>query len=254
MHKPKLPKIIKSTQKMISKRSPEILTAIGVAGIFTTAVLAVKATPKALQMIEKETEAKGEPLTKKETVKAAWKCYIPAIVTGVSSAACVIGANSVNAKRNAALAAAYTLSETAFAEYKEKVVETIGKEQEQVVREAVIKDKLDKNPVKNSEIIMTGRGDDICYDALTGRYFKSDMDFLKKVENNINRKMRNENYISLNEFYTEIGLPTTKIGDNIGWNIDRGYIDLEFSAMLTEDGQPCLVLDYSVEPTYDYWR
>ena len=254
MHKPKLPKIIKSTQMMISKRSPEILTSIGVAGIFTTAVLAVKATPKALQMIEKETEVKGEPLTKKETVKVTWKCYIPAVITGVTSAACVIGANNVNTKRNAALAAAYTLSETAFAEYKEKVVETIGKEQEQVVREAVIKDKLEKNPVKNSEIIMTGRGDDICYDALTGRYFKSDIEFLKKVENEINRKMRNENYISLNEFYAEIGLPGTKIGDNVGWNIDRGYVDLEFSAMLTEDGQPCLVLDYSVEPTYDYWR
>jgi hypothetical protein len=66
--------------------------------------------------------------------------------------------------------------------------------------------------------------------------------------------MRDEMYISLNEFYYEIGLNPISIGDDIGWNIDRGYIELNFSSQLTDDGNPCLVIDYQVAPRYEYNR
>lgn len=255
MNKPNLSKIAKGIRMSISKHSPEILTGIGIAGMVITTVMAVRATPKALILIEdKKAENDVDKLTPVETIKATWTCYIPAAITGCLSIFCLIGASSVNARRNAALATAYTLSESALKEYQGKVIETIGEKKEQSVRDAIAKDRIDKNPVSSREVIITEKGNTLCYDAISGRYFKSDIDKLKKAENELNRRMRDEMYISLNEFYYEIGLNPTKIGDDLGWNIDHGYIELNFSSQLTDDGNPCLVIDYQVTPRYEYNR
>ncbi len=245
--------VIQNMRTAVKKHSPEILTGIGIAGMITTTVMAVRATPKALRLIdEKKEELETDELTPKETIQAAWPCYIPAAITGTVSIACLIGASSVNIRRRAALATAYSLSESALKEYQEKVVETIGKKKEESIRDAVAKDKIEKNPVSSREVIITEKGNTLCYDAVSGRYFKSDIDKLKKAENELNRRMRDEMYISLNDFYYEIGLKGTSIGDEIGWNIDKGYINLDFSSQLAEDGTPCLVIGYYVEPRYDF--
>ena len=250
-------KFIKNAQFVLSKHSPEILTGLGIAGMVTTTVLAVKATPKALRIIEDYEECilcDHEKIKPVDAVRITWKCYIPAAVTGTISIACLIGASSVNVRRNAALATAYKLSETALMEYREKVVETIGEKKEKTIKDAIAKDYVEKNPVKQNEIVITGKGDTLCCDKLFGRYFKSDMDKLKKIENELNRRMRNENYISLNEFYYEVGLDGVDAGDLLGWNIDRGYIDLDFSSQLATDGTPCLVVSFWNQPRYDYDR
>jgi len=253
MGKLNLSNIVKDVRTAMKKHSPEILTGIGIAGMITSTVMAVRATPKAIKLIEEEKDRQNiEKLKPLDIIKTTWTCYIPAAITGGLSVICLIGASSVNARRNAALATAYTLSESALKEYQEKVIETIGEKKEQTVRDAIAKDRIDKNPVSSREVIITEKGNTLCYDAISGRYFKSDIDKLKKVENELNRRMRDEMYISLNEFYYEIGLNPISIGDDIGWNIDRGYIELNFSSQLTDDGNPCLVIDYQVTPRYDY--
>ena len=249
-----LSNIAKSMRTSIRKHSPEILTGLGIAGMIATTVMAVRATPKAIQLIDEAKHEKEEALTVPETVKTAWKCYIPAAITGVTSIACLVGASSVNARRNAAIATAYTLSETALREYKDKVVETIGEKKEQVVRDAIAKDKIEKNPLSKNEVYITNKGETLCYDAISGRYFKSDMDRLRKAENEINRRLLRDEYISLNEFYYEIGLGETKMGNDLGWNIGKGFVTFNFSSQLAEDGTPCLVLDFEVAPVYDYYR
>ncbi|MBQ8135452.1 MAG: hypothetical protein IJ192_13790 [Clostridia bacterium] len=255
MGKQSLSGILKSVQMAMKKHSPEILTGIGIAGMITTTVMAVKATPKALILIEeKKSTEKLEELPSVEIVKTAWFCYIPTAITGVLSIACLVGASSVNLKRNAALATAYTLSETALKEYKDKVVEVIGEKKAETVKDAIAKDKIEKDPVSAKEIIITEHGNTLCYDVLSGRYFKSDIDKLKKIENELNRKMLSETYITLNEFYSEMGLNEIKLGNELGWNINsNGFISLEFSSQLSEDGTPCLVLGYHVAPRYDFY-
>lgn len=248
-----LSSMVKSVRKSIVKHSPEILVGLGIAGMLSTTVLAVKATPKALILIEEAKEEKEvEKLTPVETIKAAWPCYIPAAVTGVLSVACLIGANSVNARRNAALATAYTLSETALREYKDKVVETIGEKKEQTIRDAIAKDRIERNPVTNNEVFITDKGNTLCYDPISGRYFKSDIDKIKSAKNDINAQILRDGFASLNDFYYEIGLNNTSQGDDLGWNYDRGQTDLTFSSQLAEDGTPCLVLNFTVAPKYDY--
>lgn len=255
MSKVNMGKLFKDVQATVSKHSPELLTGIGIAGMITTTVLAVKATPKALTLIEnKKEELQLDPadnLTPVETVKATWKCYIPAAITGVMSIACLIGASSVNARRNAALATAYNLSATALSEYKEKVVETIGEKKEREIRDKVAEEKLEKNPVNNSTIVMTNKGNTRFMDAITKRRFTSDIETINQIVNRLNRRMVNgEDYISLNEFYYEIGLEGCDVGDELGWNVARGLIELPDPphAIVDTDGVPCIVLEYQVAP------
>ena len=153
MNKPNLSKIVRSVQYTLGKYTPQILTGIGVAGMVTTVVLAVKATPKALTLIEdKKEELDTDKLTVVDTVKAAWKPYIPAVATGILSTVCIIGGNAVGTRRTAALAAAYKISETALHEYKDAVVETIGEEKSKEVKEKVVQNKMDKNPVTEKQM------------------------------------------------------------------------------------------------------
>ena len=250
----KLAKFFTDSKKTISKHSPEILTGLGIAGFITTTVMAVKATPKAMWLIEEEKDTlEKDKLTVVETVKVAWKPYIPAAITGVSSVACIIGASSVNYKRNAALATAYQVSRAALSEYKEKVVETIGEKKEKQIRDKVAKDKIEKHPASKTEVIITDNGNVLCYDPLSGRYFNSSIEYIRKVVNDLNfRMIGGEMYISLNEFYNEIGLSDIKRGDDIGWNISRGQIEVSFSSQLSDDGKPCIVIDYMVDPKEDF--
>lgn len=253
MNKAHFTRFFKNAQVTLTKHSPEILTGIGIAGMITTTILAVKATPKALKKIEevKETVGKDE-LTKAETVKATWKCYIPSMVTGTASIACLIGASSVHVRRNTALATAYKLSETALSEYRDKVVETLGEKKEHLIRDGVNKDRVDKNPASKSEVIITEKGNTLCLDTISKRYFKSDMEKIKRAVNEMNRRMILDMYVSLNEFYDELGLDHTSIGDDLGWNIDNGFIDIYFGSAIADDGTPCIVLDYQVAPRWDY--
>ena len=250
-------KLCKDAKVMVSKRSPEILTGLGIAGVISTTVLAVQATPKALDLIARAEDKKfdnghGNKLTVSEKMKVAWKPYIPAAITGIASISCIIGASSVHAKRNAAIAAAYNLSQTALTEYKEKVVETIGEKKEQAIKDKISKDKIKKDPVSKSEVIVTGKGNTLCYDAFNSRYFYSDIDQIKRAINELNRIMLNQMYVSLNDFYDELNLKHSGNGDELGWKLDDGFIEIDFSSQLSDDGRPCLVIEYMVAPRYDY--
>lgn len=257
MNKPNFTKLIRTVQTFTTKHSPEILVGLGITGMVSSTVLAVRATPKAVRLIEaKKEELQVDKLKPVDTVKACWKCYIPAVVTGVSGMACVIGSTSVSVRRHAALATAYSLSETALTEYKEKVIETIGEKKEQIVREKIAEDRLEKNPVTNSEVIITGKGETLCYDHLSGRYFKSDIEKIKRVVNELNHDMINDmGYVSLNEFYDRLDLEPTELGYTLGWSIDmnrEGFIDVNFSAKVAADGTPCIVVEYVNAPKYGF--
>ena len=258
--------IQKATQKLgqiILQNSPTILTGLSVAGLFTTVIMAVKATPKALQLIKEEEDYREDAcmvsqgvdpdlLTKLDVIHITWQCYIPAMIMGGVTIACIIGANSIHLRRNAALASVYSLTEATLKEYQAKVVETLGEKKAQNIKDEIAKDTIKNHPLNDKEIIITGKGDTLCYDVLSGRYFKNDIENIRKTQNDLNRDLMSEMFISLNEVYYALKLSNTKMGNDVGWNIDDGMIDFNFSSQLTEDGVPCLVVDYSVGPRFDY--
>lgn len=238
-----------------SKHSPEILIGVGIAGMFSSVVMAVKATPKVYSTIEKEKEIRRlecEPeLTKLDIVKMSWKPYLPATIMFGCSTACIIGANSVNAKRNAVLTAACHVSERALAEYRDKVVEVIGEEKEKEIRDKVSKSRMEKDPVTNNTVILA-KGETLCYDTISGRYFNSDVDKIKKAENELNHILITGDYCSLNEFYDMLDIPATEMGSAVGWNVKDGLVEIYFSAQIADNGQPCVVMNFDIQPTYNF--
>ena len=255
MRKPKVAGLVNGVRTFTVKHTPEILVGIGITGMITTTVLAVGATPKALILIDEKKKEEGvDELSPLEVAKTTWKCYVPAAVTGTLSVACMIGGSSVSARRNAALATAYKLSETALTEYREKVIDTIGERKERDIRDKVDKSRVEKNPVSKSEVFITEKGNTLCLDYYSGRYFKSDIEQIKKAVNELNRTMLVDMYVSLNEFYDELGLDHTSIGDQVGWKVDDGLIELDFSSQIADDGTPCIVLNYRVAPKHDFSR
>jgi hypothetical protein len=245
--------IVKNAVKSVEKNRPQIFTFLGIAGLVGAGVLAVKQTPKALRLIEeKKKEENKENLTVVETIKTTWKCYVPAATTAIVSGSLIVAASAENIKRNTVLSAAYALSQSAIKEYQEKVVETFGEKKEREVRESIARDKVEKNPLVNNEVIITEKGNSLCYDIFAGRYFKSDIDKIKKSVNDLNKSLMNENYISLNDFYYELGLSPTKLGNELGWNSSDKLIEVAFSSTLAKDGTPCIVLDYKIAPKWDY--
>lgn len=256
MTKLNLTQIAKSVQLVIKQHQPEILTGLGIGGMITATVMAVSVTPKALDLMaeikDKHSEDTDKKAFAKDVITKVAPVYLPATLVGGVAIGCLVGASSVNYRRNAALATAYTLSEKALKEYQEKVVETIGAKKEQTVRSAIVQDKLDQNPVVDREVYITGRGDTLFFDLMSSRYFESDIEKIKKSVNTLNHRLLREDYVSINDFYEEIGLSFTKLGDEMGWRVDKGLIEVEFIPRMSSDGRPCLALDYSVTPDYNY--
>lgn len=240
--------VTKSIWKGAKKRSPEILTGVGIAGMVMSTVLAVRATPKALTLIAvKKEELQVEALDGKETVKAAGKCYIPAAAVAVVSIACLVGASSKNLRRNAALATAYSLSESTLKEYQEKVIETIGEEQEETIRKKVYEDRVDKGYLRDAVLIDAG-GDDAFYDPKSGRLFKCKKSLIDAAVNEINRVLRDERYQLVNDFYEELGLEPTDLGAIAGWSLDYGYLEISYEPFMRDDGTVITTLEYDIIP------
>lgn len=244
--------LAKSVVKGVEKHSPEILTGIGIAGMFVSVVLAVKVTPKALEKIN---EDHPDGCTKAEAVKSAWKFYIPVAVSATCSTACIIGATTINLKRNAALAAAYTLSESFAKEYKESVLETIGEKKEAEVRENIAQKKVDKLTENDFKSCKNSNDDTTWFlDPYSGRPFKSSMNRLFKVQNEVNNMLLNESVVSLNDLYYMIGLDPNKDGDQLGWNNDKGLLNFNYTPVLSKELDEAgnriavIALDYNIEP------
>lgn len=240
--------ILKGIKSFVSTNSPVILTGLGVAGTVSTAILAAKAGYKH-GVADAVGGVSDDP---KQRLKECYKHYIPATSLGVVTITSIILANSVSTKRTAAMASIYSVTDSAFREYKSKVVETLGEKKEAEVRDKIAQDRVDKNPPPASMMLM-GDNKVPCYDSLTGRYFESDIETIRKAQNNINAQCINSVYASQNDFYREVGLNPTPYGEEVGWTTDH-KMDITFSSTIADNGKPCLVLDYDLQPTRDYYK
>lgn len=240
--------IFANTSKSLKSNSPEILTALSITGLISTAYLTGKASYKAAEVIDYNERTGGvsdNPRQRlKENVQATWRLYIPAAACGFFSIGCIVGASHASSRRTTAAVAAYSLSERAFSEYREKVIEEIGKGKEQKIRDQIVQDKVSEKPPVSKEVLIAGTGHILCCELYTHRYFRSDMESLRKAQNDVNVRIVNHLYVTLEEFYDLINLPHTSTSDTVGWNSDK-LLELQFSTVLSEDGEPCLAFDYN---------
>lgn len=248
----KLNEVLNKSIRTVKLNSPEILTGLGVAGVPITAYLVARASFKAARTIQEEPEGKRiiagvpykeEELPFKTKAKLVWKHYIPAGVAGAATMACIIGSSKASGQRTAAAVTAYSLTERAFSEYKEHVIEEIGKNKEQKIHDEIAQKTVTENP-PTKEVIIGGRGEVLCCELRTRRYFKSDMETIRKAMNDVNAWVVHEGEVAMDEFYDLLGLEHTSESDRMGWDSDK-LLDLKFSTTLAPGGEPCLAFDYT---------
>lgn len=243
----------RNTKLFAKQHSSTILTCIGAAGVIATSVTAVKATPKAMLLLQEAEKEKGENLTKMEAVKVAAPAYIPSIVIGVSTIACIFGANVLNKQRQAALMSAYAMLDSSYKGYKKKVEELYGEEASVEVRGEIAKDAYEEDETSIEE------GKQLFFDYYSMRYFESTIEEVQRAEYRINRNLVMRDYAFLNEFYEELGLPPLESGEALGWSMgacmDRywqSWIDFTHEKVVMEDGLECLVIVMQCEPIPDF--
>ena len=245
-----------SSKLYLKRNSSTILTCVGTVGVVATSFMAVKATPKAMKLLQKAEEEKGEELTKFEKVKVAGPAYIPATIMGVSTIACIAGANVMNKRQQASMASAYALLNNSYKEYKAKVAAMYGEEKEEEIREEIAKDHYDGKGVTNSNNVLF-------YDEFSQRYFESTIEKVQKAEYYLNRDMAMRDYAYLNEFYEWLGIDTIESGWKLGWSIGccldlywQNWIDFDHSKVTLDDGTECIKILMFQEPIpdfEDYW-
>jgi len=248
---------------VLNKNSPTILTTLGIAGFISTVVMAVRATPKVVEVLYQEDNFKREQfnrifvengphvypgLTNIEKVELTWKYYLPSVLMGATSIACIVASTSINNRRNVALTSLLAVAESTLKDYQAKVIETIGEKKEKKIKEELAEDGLKKNPINQNAIIVSGLGDTLCQDQYTGRYFKGDVENIRKVVNDFNRRLLTEMRISLNDLYSDLGLDRVDGGEYIGWDIEKGLVDIEFYAKLASGNVPCVVVSFTKKP------
>ncbi len=243
--------------QVLSQHGATILTAGGVIGTVTTAVLAGRASFKASTLITEaeanyalESDGVGR-LDSKDKVKIVAPHYVPAVMVGSLTVGCIVGANMVSARKAAALAAAYALTDERFAEYRAKVATKLTGPKQQAVLDEIAQDHVEANPPGKEVIIITD-GDVLCYDDLTGRYFQSTVEKIKRAELEAKEELYNHNSVSLSEFHSKIGLKETSYTRDVGWNIDNA-IEVIFNSTIA-DGRPCVTIDFAVLPKPEYHK
>ena len=245
--------LLHHSKLFLKRNSSTILTCLGGIGVVATSVMAVKATPKAMKLLEQAKEEKGEDLTKMEVVRVAGPAYIPSIVTGASTIACIFGANALNKRQQAALASAYALLNNSYKEYKKKVEELYGEAADVRVREEIAKDKYEEEEITVEE------GKQLFYDDFSQRYFESTMADVIRAEYEINKKISNWGGASLNEFYEQLDIPQVDYGEFLGWSSGTlmetkwtQWLDFEHEKVVMDDGLECYIITISDEPMYEY--
>ena len=248
---------------MVKDNSSFILTVVGVVGMAYSGINAVRKTPYALDLIEqrkevisKETEEVVEKLTPVETIKTCWKVYAPEVLIATLSTVCLFKANSIQTRKTAAMATAYTLTEETLNNWKKKATEVLGEEKVEEIHKEVVQEKIIAKPVNQTTIVKSiYAGEALCRDTLSDRYFYIDLNRIKEAENRVNYRLRTEDDNSLNEYYDELGIPHTTLGDLLGWNIDRdGYFEIVVTPATASNGLPCLDLEPRELPKYDYYK
>lgn len=244
-------KLLHRSKLFVDRNAPTILTVIGGIGVVATAVLAAKETPKALEILRAAKEEKGEELTKTEKVVNAAPAYIPAIITGAATIACIFGANALNKQQQAALISAYALLDNSYKEYKKKVEELYGEEVDAQVRAEIAKDHIDEADISEED-----DGKQLFFDDYSSRYFRATIEQVQKAEYNLNRTLFMHDYVSLNEFYKDLGLEPIDAGWVTGWarsvNQERHWqewVDFIHEKVVMDDGLECYIIKMHGEPT-----
>lgn len=244
----------------LSKNSPTILMGLSLAGVISTAFLTHKAAQRAqTDFLNYEIQGPVSELTIKEKTKLVWRHYVPPVLSCGATLAFIVAGNSVHNKRQAALITAVSLGETAFQEYREQITETLGKGKEQKARDELIQKKVTKADEAgkfDGFVLKPDTQDQYVWDSYSSRPLVSSVEKLNKAANELARDCINHDYVTLNQFYSAIGIEGIEPGEDLGWS-NSNPIELDLTNAVVRDGKGLIAINFVDNPTADFrnpWR
>lgn len=247
-------KLLTKSKFFVKRNASTILTCVGTVGIVATAILTAKASPKALKALENEKEEKGEDLTVPEVIKVAAPAYIPVVLTGAATIACIFGANILNKRQQASLVSAYALLDNSYKKYKKKVEELYGEDADIQVKTEMAKDEYNENTAQKDE----DDGKRLFYDMYSNRYFRATNETVLRAEYELNRLLSQDGAVYLNDLYILLDIPKVDYGDYVGWSSAQMYemywdswIHFSHETIRLDDNLECVILQVT-DPMPDF--
>ena len=212
---------VASTIKLFTKNnSTSILTGFAIAGVITTSVSAGKASIKAEKVLEQ--------IDSKEKLKEVTPIFMPTIISGLFTIACICASHSIDAQKQMALMSAYSLSEQALKTVEDK----LGDKKLKQVKESIFEEEVQKNPPKEEIIFDSGNGKTKFRDGIFGGDFIGDIEHVKSVFNKYNKMLNDGDIVYVNDLRWDLGLPQTEMGSILGW--DCGQLDEMLTSVILE--------------------
>ena len=248
-----------NVQRFVKCNASTILSVLGVAGVIATTVTAVKATPKAMEFVKKAEEEKGEKLSKWEKVNVVGVAYIPTVLVGTATVACILGANLVSRRQQATLMSAYALLDRSYKDYKNKANELYGDGAGKQICEGIVKDKYTGDESSGDD------GKELFYDFYSGRYFESTKEHVMRAQYEVNRSLFVNYAVGLNEYYDLLGLEEKPEYEMLGWSCGQmeemyghPWIEFEHEEIILDgdleydEGLKCTIINMPLSPFVDY--
>lgn len=260
--------------KWLKQNASTLLTCLGAGGVVTTVVLAIKATPKAMDKLQTAQIDKGEDildgrregevvrnddgslqlpkLTILETVQVCWKEYLPTIAIGAGSLVCIFGSNVLSRRQQASMAAAYTALASAFEGYRDKVKAICGPDTDEMIQRAIEQEKQDEEDDRPPwDEVQTFY---LECNGCSAKFFERTMEQVMRAEYEANRLFILKGSLTLNEFLQIMDLPKVETGDSVGWEEYIGetqfgyrWIDFNHRYFITDDGLTVCSIDMPFE-------
>lgn len=228
---------------------PGIVLGLGIGCMIMSTLEGIIYAPDAKEAIEeKKKELNVEKLSIVDTIRTGGPYMAPCAAAGITGIVCILTSTNKMINIGAGAMAACTLAETTTRELREKTKELVGSKKNKQIQEAIAEDSLAKCPKANREVIITGRGNSLCFDKLTGKYFRSNIDSIQKIENKLNSKLNKDDVVTVNEYCWALGISPVKLGDETGWTRYQGLLEFNFTGGISDDGEPCIIVDININP------
>lgn len=243
------------------KHSADFLTGFTACGVVLTALETRKATLKAEEYLRVNGYDKANPDTQKVLKFNAAKHYAVPAAIGVATIGAAVGANYINHKQIAGLAAACTVAETALSEHRDKIEELLGEKTLAKIDDEANREKAQKILKNDDEVLETGRGNVLVVDTyFTGRKFRASVEYVKRSINEYNEKINNDTYCSSYEFAEILlrdvlrGAVIPEVNYDYGYNVHiNGLLRMGFTSDVDEvSGEPYLALAPINKPIANY--
>ena len=243
-------------QYYLKKNSPLIMTIVASGGVIVTTILAVKATPKAIKIMEEKKNKKGKELTIFEKVKYGIEPYKYCIISGLSTIACIGSIQYLNHKKQVSLISAYTLLENSYNQYRDNIKKLCSEDVDFMARQEIIRAKYDPElevPENDEELLF--------FDYQGMRFFWSSFHNVIRAEHQLLDVLVSRGYACLNEYYDYLGIPRLDYGYQIGWadiescdpyNVKS--LEFNYDEIYVGDNKDikCWVINTNMPATFDY--